>query len=265
MYASIGKNVAVSTLRDTHMLLHEIMQDAVKANLIPENPTVGTVIPKAEKKEKSVLNDEQLKTFLSAVKDDEIWGDFFYTELLTGLRRGEICALSWDDFDEAEATLKIEKSLKYVHGQPVIGQTKTETGSRTIHLPESVKELLAERKKHSLTEWIFPNPLKPELPVNPYSAYTKLKKILKEAELPDIRFHDLRHTFATHAAASGVDPKTLSEILGHTKASFTLDTYTHVTTDMQKSASKTVENMITDIFGKELKPWQSGEKTEKEH
>ena len=77
-----------------------------------------------------------------------------------------------------------------------------------------------------------------------------------------MRFHDLRHTFATHAASSGIDPKTLSSILGHTKASFTLDTYTHVTTDMQRQASSIVENYITDIFGKELKPWQEDESTE---
>ena len=72
---------------------------------------------------------------------------------------------------------------------------------------------------------------------------------------------DLRHTFATHALASGVDAKTLSGILGHTNASFTLDTYTHVTSDMQKSASGIVGGFMEDIFGKELKPWQENEKT----
>ena len=79
-----------------------------------------------------------------------------------------------------------------------------------------------------------------------------MKVILKKADLPNIRFHDLRHTFATHALTSGVDAKTLSGILGHTNASFTLDTYTHVTTDMQKRASDVVENFVEDIFGKEL-------------
>ena len=92
----------------------------------------------------------------------------------------------------------------------------------------------------------------------------QLKKILKKAELPDIRFHDLRHTFATHAASNGIDPKTLAGILGHTKASFTLDRYTHVTTDMQKQASSIVGNYITDIFGKELKAWESDEKADQE-
>ena len=74
--------------------------------------------------------------------------------------------------------------------------------------------------------------------------------------MPDIRFHDLRHTFATHAIANGVDAKILSNILGHTNASFTLDTYTHITTDMQQNASDIVGSFMEDIFGKELKPWQ---------
>ena len=82
--------------------------------------------------------------------------------------------------------------------------------------------------------------------------------------MPDIRFHDLRHTFATHALTSGVDAKTLSGILGHTNASFTLDTYTHVTSDMREAASGIVGGFMEDIFGKELKPWQESEKTEKE-
>ena len=73
------------------------------------------------------------------------------------------------------------------------------------------------------------------------------------------RFHELRHTFSTHALSNGVDAKTLSGILGHTDAAFTLNTYTHVTGDMQRQASAIVGNFMEDIFGKELKPWQSAE------
>ena len=91
--------------------------------------------------------------------------------------------------------------------------------------------------------------------VNPSRAYRQLKKLLEVGGLPSIRFHDLRHTFTSHAANSGIAPKTLSEIVGHTKASFTLDHYAHVTSDMQKNAANIVTNYITDILGKELKPW----------
>ena len=96
--------------------------------------------------------------------------------------------------------------------------------------------------------------------MNPAVAYRKLKALLKQAGLPDIRFHDLRHTFATHALKSGVDAKTLSGILGHTNASFTLDTYTHVTGDMQQQASGIIGGFMEDLLGKELKPWQKSGK-----
>ena len=81
--------------------------------------------------------------------------------------------------------------------------------------------------------------------------------------MPPLRFHDLRHTFATHALASGVDVKTLSGILGHTQAAFTLDTYTHTTGDMQKRAAEIVEIFMTDILGEELKPWEESARTAK--
>ena len=79
-----------------------------------------------------------------------------------------------------------------------------------------------------------------------------------------IRFHDLRHTFATHALKNGVDAKTLSGILGHTNASFTLDTYTHITEDMRKNASSVVGGFLTNILGEDLKPWQKDEKRDQE-
>ena len=97
--------------------------------------------------------------------------------------------------------------------------------------------------------------------IAPGTAYNRLKALLKETGLPDIRFHDLRHTFATHALSSGVDAKTLAGILGHTKASFTLDTYTHTTGDMQKRAAEIVGGFLTDYLGEEMNPWQSRENT----
>ena len=97
--------------------------------------------------------------------------------------------------------------------------------------------------------------------MTPSAAYRQLKAILTENDLPDLRFHDLRHTFATYALANGVDAKTLSGILGHTKASFTLDTYTHTTGDMQKRAAEIVGGFLTDYLGEEMAPWQNAENT----
>ena len=234
------------------MMLHNCMNAAVSAHLIPRNPTEGTTIPKANYAPKKVLNDAQLDTFMQAIEAEPIWYDFFYTEITTGLRLGEICGLQWEDLNEETGRLSVRRSVSRASGGGLqIGETKTETGKRTILLPPSTLHLLKERKKTAMTEWIFPSLLQPEKPVSPSTAYQRLKVILKQAGLPDIRFHDLRHTFATHALVSGVDAKTLSGILGHTNASFTLDTYTHVTTDMQKNAAGIVGDFMDELMKEE--------------
>ena len=246
----LGSVLSDSMVRSIHMMLHQAFEDAVKERLISKNPTKGTTIPKKSHAEMQVLNKEQMDRFFEEIDKDEIWRDFFYTELTTGLRRGEICGLKWCDFDEKHGTLSVCRNATAKKGGGVsIGETKTDTGNRLIYLPESTVKMLKKRKKRALTEWIFSNPYRPEDPLLPNSAYQKLKKILKKANLPNIRFHDLRHTFATHALTSGVDAKTLSKILGHTNASFTLDTYTHVTSDMQDRAANIVGNFTENLFG----------------
>ena len=247
-----GKTLADSMVRGVHMMLHEALDTAVKERLIAKNPTNGTTVPKCNYPEKQILGDNQLETFLEAIKGHEYWCDFFYVEVMTGLRRGEICGLKWQDINFEENKLQVKRSVSVKKGGGVsIGETKTEAGVRCIQMPPSVAELLKSKKQTAITEWVFPHFLHPEQPISPASAYRKLKVILKNAELPLIRFHDLRHTFATHATQGGVDPKTLAGILGHTNASFTLDTYTHVTSDMQKSASLVVGNMMKNIMIKE--------------
>jgi len=244
-----GYALSDSLVRKVHMMLHQALDVAVRERLIVKNPTDGTTIPKNNYAPKQILTESQLDRFIDAIRQDEFWCDFFYTELTTGLRRGEICGLKWQDFDEGDGRLKISRTLrKRKGGGYVSGETKTDTGMRTIILPPSTAELLRNRKKNALGEWIFNNLTKPEEPTNPSSAYNKMKVFLKNADLPLIRFHDLRHTFSTHALAGGVDAKTLSGILGHTNASFTLDTYTHVTTDMQKNAAVIVGGFLDGLI-----------------
>ncbi len=250
------------TIRGIHTVFHGALKSAQQASLIAKNPIEELEPPRFRYKDKQVLTDEQLDVFMKIITEDEIWHDFFYTELTTGLRRGEICGLRWEDFDEVNGTLKVRRTVHIEKGgNRTTWDTKTNAGTRTITLPSSTVEVLRTRKKSTLSDWIFPDPLKPAEPTNPGSAYNRLKTLLQKAELPSIPFHALRHTFATHALTSGVDAKTLSSILGHTRAGFTLDTYTHTTGDMQKRAAEIVEEFMTDIFGKELRPWEENVKT----
>ena len=253
------KGLAPKTVRNIHQMIGSAYNLAVEQKLVSKNPTQGCALPKVEHKEMKTLTADQLSTFFQEARDSGVY-ELYYIDLTTGLRRGELCGLMWADFDEAAGTLAVRRTIHMEKGgRLVAGATKTGQGTRNILLPASTAQLLSERKKHSWSEWIFPNPLKPESPTNPRSAYGHLKALLDSAGLPNIRFHDLRHTFATHALASGVDAKTLSGILGHTKASFTLDTYTHVTGDMQRTAAEIVGDFMTEILGEEMKPWQNAE------
>ena len=241
--------LADSVVRKIHMMLHEALDVAVKERYIVSNPTNGTTIPKCNYAEKQVLGENQIDEFLEMLNNYPDWYDFFYIELLTGLRRGEICGLKWSDMNFDEGRLHVQRSVNNKkHGGIEIGETKTGNGKRDILLPPSVKDILIKRKENAISDWIFFDYQEPNQPIHPESAYRKLKVILKNAGLPLIRFHDLRHTFATHATKGGVDPKTLSGILGHANASFTLDTYAHVTKDMQKNASVVVGNMMKNIM-----------------
>ena len=191
--------LADATVRGVHMLLHEIMEAAVRSRLIVQNPTDGTVIPKLNRPPMKILNEEQLDRFMEAIRAEPLWYDFFYTEITTGLRRGEICGLKWCDLDEESGTLKICCSIHSVPGGALeVGNPKTEKGTRTILLPPSTLHVLKERRKTALTEWIFPSLLELEKPTAPSAAYHRLKVILKDAGLPDIRFHDLRHPYVKH-------------------------------------------------------------------
>jgi len=240
-----GHELADSTVRSVHMMLHEAMDAAVRERLIVKNPTDGTTIPKNNYAPKQILTETQLDKFMRIAMQDEVWRDFFYTELTTGLHLGEICGLRWSDFDEATGRLKISRTVKKKKGGGVTwGDTKTETGMRNILLPPSTAEILRERKKTAMSEWIFPNIYRPEEAMHPEYPCNRMKTLLKQAGLPLIRFHDLRHTFATMALENGMDVKTLSATIGHVSAATTLDIYSHMTDTMQMQAAVSIDRKI---------------------
>ncbi len=141
-----GHELSDTMVLRIHAMLHRCLKDAEAAHVVARNPTDGAVVPKASHKPKQVLTKEQMATFLAAVDRNEIWRDFFYTELTTGLRRGEICGLMWQDFDEKAGTLKVLRSVNVPKaGELEIGETKTSQGRRTIRLPPSTVQRLRER------------------------------------------------------------------------------------------------------------------------
>lgn len=198
-HPEMGHQLSDSMVRHIHSTLHAALKDAVQAHVIPRNPTEGTTAPKPNYKPKRILTGEELDAFRAVVERDEVWRDFFQTELMTGLRRGEICGLQWSDFDGNTGTLKVGRTLHSQRkGEYTVGETKTNQGMRTIILPHSVVDILRRRKADAISQWIFPDPVKPEDPVDPNAAYRHMKTLLQRTGLPSIRFHDLRHPYVKH-------------------------------------------------------------------
>ena len=237
-----------STVRGIHMMLHNALDRAVKEKLILSNPTENCIIPKIEKQEMKILRPDPISSYLNAAERRNAL-PMFYLELVSGLRKGELTALLWSDLDIQNRTISVSKQyVKNPNGELALTRPKTETSVRKVSIPqEAVDLLISEHDKHPDNPYMFPSPITGEM-YYPDSIVNLHKKILKDAGLPHIRFHDLRHTFATLALQNGVDVKTVSSMLGHYDAGFTLRTYTHATRQMQQKAAEKMGSFMAQVM-----------------
>ena len=237
------KGLSPKTVRNIHQVISSAMDFAKAQKLIAVNPADGCALPKLEHREMKTLPAEQLASFLREAKESGVF-EMYYIELATGLRRGELLGLKWEDLDLEQGTLRVQRQVSRINGEVVEAPLKTKNSYRTISLGgDAVGILNEQRKKCGGSEYVFPSPTGG--PISPDSVIQMLHRVLKRAGLPKVRFHDLRHTFATVALQNGVDIKTVSGMLGHYSAGFTLDTYAHVTTQAQREAAKTMGNILS--------------------
>ena len=230
-------------VRGVHTLLHNCLEQAVAERLILTNPAQGCKLPQLEKKEMKILPQEKIGMYLAEAERRGLLAAF-YLELTTGLRRGELLGLKWTDVDLDRGVLKIQRAISRQNGKVVEAPLKTKNAYRTLPLSaDAIDVLMQQRRKTGNSEWVFPSPTGG--PMSPDSVLHMLHRVLKRAGLPKVRFHDLRHTFATLALQNGVDIKTVSGMLGHFSAGFTLDTYAHVTTSAKREAAKTMGNILS--------------------
>ena len=240
------KGLSPKTVRNIHQVISSAMDFAKAQKLIAVNPTDGCALPKLEHREMKTLPVEQLASFLREAKESGVF-EMYYIELATGLRRGELLGLKWEDLNLEQCTLRVQRQVSRINGEVVEAPLKTKNSYRTISLgTDAVGILKEQRKKCGSSEYVFPSPTGG--PISPDSVIQMLHRVLKRAGLPKVRFHDLRHTFATVALQNGVDIKTVSGMLGHYSAGFTLDTYAHVTTQAQREAAKTVGSVLSGAF-----------------
>ena len=200
------KGLSPKTVRNIHQMIGSAYNLAMEQKLVSKNPTQGCALPKVEHREMKTLTSEQLGAFFHEARESGVY-ELYYLDLATGLRRGELLGLKWSDVDFQRGTLKIQRAISRQNGKVVEAPLKTKNAYRTLPLSADAISVLEQQKnKSGKSEWVFPSPT--GKPMSPDSVLHMLQRVLKRAGLPRIRFHDLRHTFATMALQNGVDVKT---------------------------------------------------------
>ena len=238
-----GEGLSDQTVRGIHTTLHAALDKAVAEKLIFRNPADGCHLPPARAREMQVLTPEEIQRLLIQAKEDGCF-ELLLLELSTGLRRGEICALQWDDLNLRTGELRVRRQVHRVRGELVVSPPKTKAGNRSVILPVPVLSVLKAYRETVNSKWMFPSPLKEDSPRDPAAVRQRLQVILERAGCKKVRFHDLRHVFCTAALKHGMDVKTLSTIIGHVSSSTTLNVYAHVTDEMRRTAAAKIDRGI---------------------
>lgn len=254
-YEMREKGLSSSTIKNVHAVLNSALKQAVRWGKINRNPAALVDLPRNKKTEMKVLNQEEAKRFLDTAIYNRL-KSLFSLLITTGMRPGEALALKWNDIDFENNRITINKSLSRVDGKWSLKEPKTSHGRRTIPVPSEVMKDIKEHKElqdhekvglktNDYSDHDFVYATKTGEPFNDRNIISQyFKPLLKNAGLPDIRLYDLRHTCATLLLSAGVNPKIVSERLGHADVSLTLNTYSHVLPDMQESAAKKIEGML---------------------
>jgi len=245
------------TVRYIHTTLHKALKQAVMDGLIPRNVTEAVKPPRPSREEMHPLTPEQAKHLLEVAHDT---GDrleaLYVLAIHTGLRQGELLGLKWDDVDLDEGSLQVRRTLSITKNGAVFTSPKTTGSRRSVKLTQRATEALRSHLKRQLEEidrvgslWTENGLIFASETGEPLDRRTittlKFKPLLKRAELPEIRFDDLRHTCATLLLTRNVNPKIVSEMLGHSTIAITLDTYSHVLPNMRDAAAAAMEEALS--------------------
>jgi integrase len=246
MTGKLEKGLAPATVRKIHSTLHKALSQAISDGLIPRN-AADVKAPRPTPKEMCPLSEGEARTLLEAARGDRFEA-LYALAITTGLRRGELLGLRWDDVDLERATLRVGRALVREGGRYALGETKTRRGRRRVNLtPRTVRALKAHHKRQLEVKIRLAGLYEDRglvfttqrgTSVNPENLVKRsFKPLIKRAGLPEIRFHDLRHTCATLLLGRGIHPKLVQELLGHATIAMTLDTYSHYLPSMGNQAA----------------------------
>ena len=233
-----GEGLSDRMVRMCHATCRSALEKAVQDGLIRVNPAIGCKLPPKKTREMQVLTREELQRFLIQTKFEGYY-EVFLLDLATGLRRGELMALQWDDLNFKTGVLNVNKQVYDVRGQLQISIPKTKNSVRKIVLPPAVVAVLQEYKKTVDSRWMFPSPVKEDCPITPGVVRRRLQLILEHAGCKHVRFHDLRHTFASILVNAGHSLYEVQRLLGHRDPRTTMR-YAHLGHDSLLAAAGTV-------------------------
>ena len=271
--------LCAKTVRNINQIISSAMDMAMEQQIILRNPTKGCALPRIERREMHTIQQEDLAAFLREARATGVY-ELYYTDLATGLRRGELLGLKWEHVDLENGLLRVKRQVARINGVVQELPLKTKNSYRTIPLSEDTVAVLRTQKAKTHDAYVFPSPNGG--PISPDSVRNMLKRVLERARLPDVRFHDLRHRLAgdgpllslrdispaprgnplrhpgpakrgghqdrqrdAGAQVSGGDRLAPTEPTGETfSAGFTLDTYAHVTTGAQKEAANKIGGVL---------------------
>ncbi len=251
------KTLSPTSIHRVHEILSKIFNDANRWDLVPYNPCTKVIQPKYRRTKMSCYDEETSKRLINTLlqKAPTKYKCFVILAILTGFRRGEIVGLHWDDIDFKNKTITVNRSVYYLSGQGTNEKDpKSETSNRTINVPSICFELLkqwrAEQGKMRLAlgdKWygaknIFTTD--DGKIMNPSTGPKWFSEFLKRNNFRHIRFHDLRHTFATLLVGNKMNIKTVSSTLGHAQVSTTMNYYVHDLESASKASAELLENLL---------------------
>jgi len=250
----LNADVGQRTRSLIYAVLRRALNQAIKWQLIAHSPLRTLNAPAQPRSEMRALDPAQARHFLEACRDHRL-SALFYLAISTGLRQGELLGLMWSDLDRTTGALRIQRQLRRVYGSGLqFTDLKTAASRRQIIIGvETLDRLKAHRiaqlrERLFQADWhdrdlIFTNALGG--PIDPSKLYKIFRQILDAAGLPQIRFHDLRHTAASLMLSQGIHPKIVQERLGHSSINITLDTYSHIIPTLQQNAAGQIEAILS--------------------
>ena len=254
------KKLTPKTVKNIHGVLHSALQQAVRIGYIASNPADMTVLPRRKKPEISPLEERQVLSFLEMIQGHR-YEYLYITDLFLGLRQSELLGLQWHDIDFDRGHVVVRRQLQYLGhahgGYQFLDMTKNGK-DRCLELPNIVKEALRKQREWQLQmaaklgdAWINKDDLVFTSVTGDHlkhdHVYRELKRIFKKMGVPNLRFHDLRHTYAVISILAGVDLKTLQENMGHYSEAFSVDTYGHVVERMRRKGADKIDAFVSHL------------------